>query len=71
MTNRTDNTKAVNAFIGHIGDATALIAKIKDYIEIHFETMPETVNWGDVGTAQETARRLRELSAFLGLVEEV
>lgn len=70
MTNRTDNTKAVNAFIGHIGDAEALVAKLKDYIESHFETLPEAVNWGDVGTAQETARRLRELSAFLGLVSE-
>ena len=60
MTRRaTDNTKALDAFIGKKAEIDAMLARLQALSDDHFNFDPEAVNWGSVGSD------LRKITDFL------
>ncbi len=68
MTSRraTDNTKTLNAFLAAKREIDHMLARIKTLSDDHFETHPDAINWGDVGTLNHYSSLLRQItdSAF-------
>ena len=67
MTHRaTDNTKAINAFIAARVEIDAMLERLATLSADHFETSPDEINWGHVGTLNHYRAKLREItdSAF-------
>ena len=68
MTTRraTDNTKALDAFITSKFQIDAMLARLTALSDDHFNTHPDEINWGDVGTLNHYASLLRQItdSAF-------
>ena len=67
MTRRaTDNTKALDAFIAAKTEIDAMLERLAALSADHFETSPDEINWGRVGTLNHHRDRLREItdSAF-------
>lgn len=67
MTRRaTDNTKALDAFIAAKFEIDAMLARLATLSADHFETHPDKINWGHVGTLNHYRAKLREItdSAF-------
>lgn len=69
MTRRTatkQNDKALNAFIAAKADIDTTLERLKALSDDHFETNPDEINWGDVGTLNHYASLLRQItdSAF-------
>lgn len=59
MTRRaTDNSRALDARI----EIDALLERLAALSADHFETSPEEINWGHVGTLNHYRERLREIS---------
>ena len=68
MTTRraTDNTKALDAFLATKAEIDGTLERLKALSDDHFETHPDEINWGDVGTLNHYASLLRQItvSAF-------
>jgi hypothetical protein len=67
MTRRmTDNTKALDAFLAAKFEIDAMLARLAALSVDHFETSPDEIHWGHVGTLNHTRAKLREItdSAF-------
>ena len=68
MTSRraTDNTKAVDAFMTTKFQIDAMLERLKGLSDDHFETHPDEIHWGYVGTLKHYAGLLRQItdSAF-------
>jgi hypothetical protein len=67
MTRRTtDNADALAAFIAAKAEIDAMLERLAALSADHFETHPEEVHWGDVGTLSHHRAKLREIvdSAF-------
>ena len=67
MTRRaTDNTKALDAFLAAKFEIDAMLERLAALSADHFETDPDEINWGDVGTVNHYASLLRQItdSAF-------
>ena len=68
MTSRrtADNTKALNAFLAAKREIDGMLARIKALSDDHFDTHPDEVHWGDVGTLNHYSSLLRQItdSAF-------
>jgi len=64
MTTRraTDNTKALNAFMTAKLQIDAMLERLAALSADHFETHPDEINWGHVGTLNHYRDRLREIS---------
>ena len=62
----TDNTSALNAFLAVKIEIDAMLARLKTLSDDHFDTDPDAINWGDVGTLNHYASLLRQItdSAF-------
>ena len=62
----TDNTKALDAFMTTKSQIDAMLERLKVLSDDHFETHPDKINWGDVGTLNHYASLLRQItdSAF-------
>ena len=60
------NDKALNAFIAAKADIDAMLTRISALSSVHFETNPDEINWGNVGTLTHYASLLRQItdSAF-------
>ncbi len=60
------NDKALNAFITAKFEIDAMLARLAALSDDHFETDPDAINWGDVGTLNHYASLLRQItdSAF-------
>ena len=58
--------KALNAFIAAKTKIDTMLARLQTLSGDHFETNPEEINWGDVGTLNQYASLLRQItdSAF-------
>ena len=63
---KTDNTAAQTAFIGAKAEIDGMLARLASYSDAHFDSHPDEVNWGDVGTLQHYASLLKRItySAF-------
>ena len=68
MTTRraTDNSKALDAFLAAKSEIDTMLERLKALSDDHFETNPDEINWGDVGTLNHYASLLRQItySAF-------
>ena len=67
MTRRaTDNTKALDAFIAAKTEIDAMLERLAALSADHFETSPDEINWGHVGTLDHYASLLKRItdSAF-------
>ena len=58
----TDNTKALDAFIAAKTEIDAMLARLQALSDDHFETSPDEINWGHVGTLNHYRDRLREIT---------
>ena len=69
MTNRraiASNDKALDAFLVAKIEIDAMLDRLKALSDDHFETHPDEINWGHVGTLNHYASLLRQItdSAF-------
>lgn len=67
MTRRaTDNSNAIDAFLATKFEIDAMLERLAALSADHFETHPDEINWGHVGTLNHYRDRLREItdSAF-------
>ncbi len=67
MTRRaTDNSKAIDAFLAAKAEIDTMLERLAALSADHFETSPDEINWGHVGTLNHFRVRLREItdSAF-------
>ncbi|MCC5968251.1 MAG: hypothetical protein JJU24_19240 [Natronohydrobacter sp.] len=67
MTRRAnDNTKALDAFLAAKTEIDAMLERLAALSADHFETHPDEIHWGHVGTLNHYRDRLREItdSAF-------
>jgi hypothetical protein len=63
MTRRaTDNTKALDAFLAAKFEIDAMLERLAALSADHFETSPEEINWGHVGTLSHHASLLRRIT---------
>ena len=63
MTRRaTDNTKALDAFIAAKTEIDAMLERLTALSADHFETHPDEINWGHVGTLNHYRAMLREIT---------
>jgi hypothetical protein len=62
----TSNDKALNAFVSAKADIDTMLERLTALSDDHFETNPDEINWGDVGTLNHYASLLRQItdSAF-------
>ena len=63
---RRNKEAALNAFIGKKAEIDEMLARLQALSDDHFETNPDEVNWGDVGTLEHYAGLLKRItdSAF-------
>lgn len=67
MTRRTsDNAKAIDAFLAAKAEIDAMLERLTALSADHFETSPDEIKWGHVGTLNHYRDHLREItdSAF-------
>ncbi len=67
MTRRaTDNSKALGAFLAEKFEIDAMLERLAALSADHFETNPDEINWGHVGTLEHYRAKLSEItdSAF-------
>ena len=63
MTRRaTDNTKTLDAFIAAKTEIDAMLERLAALSADHFETHPDEINWGHVGTLEHYASLLRRIT---------
>ena len=62
----TDNSTALNAFLAAKIEIDAMLQRLKVLSDDHFDTHPDEINWGDVGTLTHYSSLLRQItdSAF-------
>ena len=63
MTRRaTDNSKALDAFVAAKLEIDSMLERLKALSDDHFETSPDEINWGHVGTLSHYRDKLREIT---------
>lgn len=62
----TENSKTLNAFLTAKAEIDTALARLTTFSADHFDTNPDAVDWGDVGTLTHYASLLRQItdSAF-------
>ena len=62
----TDNATALDAFLAAKAEIDALLKRLAILSAAHFETHPDEIDWGHVGTLNHICARLRDItdSAF-------
>ena len=63
MTRRaTDNSKALGAFLVAKSEIDSMLARLAALSDDHFDTHPDEIDWGHVGTLNHYRDRLREIT---------
>jgi len=64
MTSRraTNNAKALDAFMTTKCQIDGMLERMKALSDDHFNTHPDEINWGDVGTLTHYASLLHQIS---------
>ncbi|NGQ93483.1 hypothetical protein G5V65_21660 [Rhodobacter sp. HX-7-19] len=63
MTRRaTDNSKALDAFIAAKTEIDLMLQRLAALSADHFETSPDEIHWGHVGTLNHYRAKLREIT---------
>jgi hypothetical protein len=62
----TNAPKAIDAFIAAKLEIDDMLTRLKALSDDHFNTIPDEINWADVGTLDHYRAKLREIcdSAF-------
>jgi hypothetical protein len=62
----TDNATPLDAFLATNSEIDALLKRLAILSAAHFETHPDEIDWGHVGTLNHICARLRDItdSAF-------
>ena len=58
----TDNSASLNAFRAAKIEIVAMIAGLKTLSDDHFDTHPDEINWGHVGSLNHYASLLRQIT---------
>ena len=58
----TDNIKALDAFLAAKTEIDAMLERLAALSADHFETSPDEINWGHVGTLNHYRAKLREIT---------
>ncbi|SUZ33246.1 hypothetical protein ROE7235_03015 [Roseibaca ekhonensis] len=58
----TDNSTAVDAFLAAKAEIDNMLARLTALSDDHFETDPDEIHWGHVGTLSHYRDSLREIS---------
>jgi len=58
----SDNTKALQAFLAAKDEIDTMLDRLRALSEDHFETNPDTINWGNVTTLHYYRDTLRALT---------
>ena len=56
------NDKALNAFLAAKIEIDAMLERLKTLSDNHFDTDPDVVHWGDVGTLNNYSSLLRQIT---------
>lgn len=56
------NDKALDAFIAAKTEIDTMLARLAALSADHFETSPDEINWGHVGTLNHYRAKLREIT---------
>ena len=56
------NDKALDALMANKSQIDAMLERLKALSDDHFETHPDEINWGHVGTLNHYATLLREVA---------
>ena len=67
---KKDNTKAQQAFIANKAQIDEMLGMLTALSDEHFNTSPETVGWGEVGSQEYAIKRLKEACQHFGLISE-
>lgn len=59
---RRNKEAALAAFIGKKTEIDKLLARLQALSEDHFNTQPDEINWGDVGTLEHYAGLLKRIT---------
>lgn len=62
MTSQRKFKSAADAFIVEKAKIDAILTRLVEHSENHFDVMPDDVNWGHVGDLAETLRQLKQIS---------
>ena len=63
MTRRaTDSLKSLNAFLAAKIEIDAMLERLAALSADHFETHPDEIDWGHVGTLNHYSAKLREIT---------
>ena len=60
---RRNREAALNAFTAKKAEIDEMLARLQGLSDDHFETHPDKINWGDVGTLNHYAGLLRQIAA--------
>ncbi|GAB4390354.1 hypothetical protein [Albidovulum sp.] len=61
---RRNQEAALAAFVARKAEIDAILARLQSLSDGHFNTSPDEVNWGHVGSLAHIAERLAEITAF-------
>lgn len=59
---RRSQEAALNAFIGKKAEIDEMLARLQALSDDHFETHPDEINWGDVGTLEHYSSLLKRIT---------
>ena len=62
MTNGKPNEAALSAFIARKAEIDAMLARLSQLSDDHFECTPEEINWGHVGALAHYASLLKQIT---------
>lgn len=62
MTKTPDKPQAIDAFIARKAEIDAMLERIQALSDDHFDTSPDEINWGHVGTLAHYAELLKRIT---------
>jgi len=61
---QAQHEKALDRFMGQIGEINELLAELQTFADDHMGFNPDDINWGHVGTAGWVVEKLTELTDY-------
>ena len=62
MTKQRDNSAALQAFIAKKTEIDIMLARLTTLSEDHFNTAPDDIHWGHVGTLEHYTQLLKRIT---------
>ncbi|MFN3727512.1 MAG: hypothetical protein ACK4SZ_14550 [Allosphingosinicella sp.] len=62
MTKSRNTASALDAFVAKKAEIDAMLERIKALSDDHFDTSPDEINWGHVGTISHYAELLKRIT---------